>query len=200
MLESLEAWNPFDLLLERDSSRTARPDLSFLAMNVKAPVVGVVLIDTQTEYASSALHVTANEAILEFVASRDIAAVRIDTRLDVNRTGLASAAQIESLIARMDVVLTTRMHGLVLSLKNGVPVVAVDSVAGGAKVTRQAQTLAWPYISAEAVSGDTLDAAFRYCLTPEAKARTQECARRAHALLQNAAEAFYAEFGRCARA
>ena len=194
MLEALDVWNPFDLLLERDSSRTARPDLSFLAAAPKVPVVGVVLIDTQPEYASNAKHGSVNEAIEDFVRGRDLAAVRIDTRLDVNTTGLASARQIESLIARMDVVVTTRMHGLVLSLKNAVPVVAVDSVVGGAKVTRQAQTLGWPYLPAETVTQETLAAAFEACVTPEARARAGECARRARETLQAAAEAFHADF------
>jgi hypothetical protein len=194
MLESLDVWNPFDLLLERDSSQTARPDLSFLAKSAKVPVVGVVLIDTQPEYAASAKHASVNETILRFVRENDLAAVTIDTRLDVNSTGLRSAAQIESLIARMDVVLTTRMHGLVLALKNGVPVVAVDSVAGGAKVTRQAQTLGWPCLAALAVSKESLAAAFEACLAPEARVRAQACARRAQEALAAAADAFHAEF------
>jgi hypothetical protein len=194
MLEALEIWNPFDLLLERDSSRTARPDLSFIAESPKVPVVGVVLIDTQTEYAGNAKHNAVNDEILRFVASRDIAPVHIDTRLDVNSTGLSSAAQIESLIARMDVVLTTRMHGLALSIRNGVPVVAVDSVAGGAKVTRQAQSLGWPHLAAEAVSQESLARAFDACLAPEARERARECAARARETLKSAADAFFAEF------
>jgi polysaccharide pyruvyl transferase WcaK-like protein len=44
-------------------------------------------------------------------------------------------------ISRLDLVITMRMHGLVLALKHGVPALAVDPVAGGAKVTAQAQ--AW---------------------------------------------------------
>ena len=58
-----------------------------------------------------------------------MAVVAIDTRLDANRTGLRTPAQVESLIARTDVVVTTRLHGLVLALKNGVPAVAIDTVA-----------------------------------------------------------------------
>ena len=196
MLEALEVWNPFDLLLERDSSRTARPDLSFLAESPTVPIVGVVLIDTQTEYAGNAKHNAVNDEILRFVERRDLAAVHIDTRLDVNATGLRSAAQIESLIARMDVVITTRMHGLALSIRNGVPVVAVDSVAGGAKVTRQAQSLGWPHLAAEAVSQESLGRAFDACLAPEARERARECARRARGALQSAADAFLADFER----
>ena len=111
MLESLDVWNPFQLLLERDSSRTARPDLSLLSNAPKVPVVGIVLIDSQPEYGTKNYQNSANEAILHFVGTREIAAVRIDTRLDVNSTGLRTPSEIESLIGKMDVVLTTRMHG-----------------------------------------------------------------------------------------
>src|SRR5262245_37371306 len=50
MLDTLEAWNPFDLLLERDSSAAANPDITFLSRAPKVPVVGVVLIHPQPEY------------------------------------------------------------------------------------------------------------------------------------------------------
>ena len=45
MLDRVENWNPFDLLLERDSSRLARPDLVFAAPPVGVPVIGLVSID-----------------------------------------------------------------------------------------------------------------------------------------------------------
>ena len=42
MIEPLEVWNPFDLLFERDSSASSRPDISFLSAQGRVPVVGVV--------------------------------------------------------------------------------------------------------------------------------------------------------------
>jgi polysaccharide pyruvyl transferase WcaK-like protein len=45
-----------------------------------------------------------------------------------------------------DVVVTTRLHGLVLALKQGVPVLAVDPVAGGARVATQAAAWGWPVL------------------------------------------------------
>src|SRR5688572_16653886 len=45
MLDKLENWNPFSLLLERDSDRTARPDLTFLSPSHPVPVVGLILAD-----------------------------------------------------------------------------------------------------------------------------------------------------------
>ena len=145
MLDSLDNWNPFDLLWERDSSRTARPDISFLSRRKSVPLVGVVLVHHQTEY-KGALHQVANEAIQRLIDSRQMATVRIDTRLDTNGTGLRSPAEVESLIARMDVVLTTRLHGLVLALKNGIPAIAIDPIAGGAKVRPQADIIEWPLV------------------------------------------------------
>lgn len=184
MLEALEAWNPFDLLIERDSSRGGRPDLAFLSQQPLVPVVGVVLIHPQPEYGERDLHRAANDAIQRLVASRHVSAVTVDTRLDENATGLRSPAEIESLLARMDVVLTTRLHGLVLALKNGVPVVAIDPVAGGAKIRRQAETIGWPVVFA----GDNLDhrlieEAFDYCLTKEARVKVIECRDQARQML-----------------
>ncbi len=196
MLEPLEVWNPFDALFERDSSAAARPDVSFLTDQPLVPVVGVVLIDTQPEYGDDDLHVAANLAIGRLVASREMAPVAIDTRLDPNRTGLRTLAEVESLIARMDVVLTTRLHGTALAIKNGVPPVVVDPVAGGAKILRQASTIGWPVVfTADAVTDDALGRAFDYCLTPPARAKARECRARALELLTDLRCQFLAALG-----
>lgn len=179
MLESLDNWNPFDLLLERDSSRAARPDVSLAARHPLVPVVGVVLVHAQKEY-RGAMHETVNATIDRVLRARDAAAVRIDTRLDRNVTGLRSPAQVESVIARMDTVLTTRLHGLVLALKNGVPAVAIDPIAGGAKVRRQAETLGWPVLLGDELTDEALSVALNESLTEAARARARRC--RDHAI------------------
>ena len=46
----------------------------------------------------------------------------------------------------MDVVVTTRLHGLVFALRGGVPALAIDPIAGGAKVAGQAEAIGWPAI------------------------------------------------------
>jgi hypothetical protein len=56
MIEPVEAWNPFDLLLERDSNRTARPDISFACGQPSVPVVGVCLVHRQKEYKARGQH------------------------------------------------------------------------------------------------------------------------------------------------
>jgi hypothetical protein len=198
MLESLDSWNPFDLLFERDSSATSHPDISFLSrQQAPVPVVGVVLIDSQPEYKERDAHEVANNAIYRLVASREMSAVAIDTRLDVNKTGLRTASEVESLIARMDVVLTTRLHGTVLALKNGVPAVVVDPVARGGKVQRQAQTISWPLVlAADDLTDEALQQAFDYCLTEDARVKARECRGRAISMAQRVRDEFISSLAR----
>jgi polysaccharide pyruvyl transferase WcaK-like protein len=106
--------------------------------------------------------------------------VPIDTCLEDNAGGLRTPAEVETLIARMDVVVTTRLHGTVLSLKNGVPALAVDPIAGGAKILRQAEVLGWPVVlTADRFTPQALAEAYDFCLTKEARDRAAHCAARA---------------------
>ena len=192
MLEALDSWNPFNLLWERDSSRTARPDISFLSRQSLVPLVGTVLIGDQPEYGDKASQNTANRDVSRLLASREVAVVPIDTCLDPkNTTGLRTPSEIESLIARMDVVVTTRLHGTVLALKNGIPAVVIDSVSGGHKVIRQARTIGWPIAFViDDLTEAKLSNAFDYCLTADARQQAAECCRRA----QDAVEQVRAKF------
>jgi hypothetical protein len=193
MLQSVAEWNPFDLLLERDSDRAARPDVSLLCRQGLVPVLGVCLVHRQKEYGARGRHREADEAIRRVLASREAAVVPIDTRLDENGTGLRSPREVESLIARMDAVLTTRLHGTVLALKNGVPALAIDPVAGGAKVKRQADALGWPVVfTADALDERPLQEALDYCLTDAARAQARECAERAAGALLKTRDDFLA--------
>jgi hypothetical protein len=57
-----------------------------------------------------------------------------------------------------------------------VPVLAVDPVAGGAKVRRQAESLGWPVIfNVDAVKDPDLDEAFHYCLAAGARTKARQC-------------------------
>lgn len=180
MLAPLATFNPFASLWERDSDRAARPDLTFLAPRAKVSVVGVVRVHRQNEYGDRARHDAVDDAIARLLFRHDCAPVAIDTRLDENAGGLRNAAQVESIIARMDAVVTTRLHGTVLSLKHGVPAVAIDPIAGGAKVARQCATIGWPNcLRADEVDDARLDEALAFALSPAARSAARDCARRA---------------------
>lgn len=196
ILDRLANWNPFDLLLERDSDAFARPDLTFLTPRQKVPVIGVILAHKQKEYGSRALHDVANAAIEKLLNSREAAIVPIDTRLDAkNQGGLRSPAEIESLIARMDAVVTTRLHGTVLALKCGVPAIAIDPIAGGAKIRRQVETIGWPvWFLAETLGELELQKALDYCLTEDARERVLVCQNTAQKLLGDVHHQFLSAF------
>lgn len=183
----LEQWNPFDLLIERDSTRTANPDISFLSRQPPVPVVGVCLVEPYLN-ASDAV---ANAAIQRLIAAREMSVVLIDTRLDNNITGLRTPAEVESLIARMDVMITTRLHGTVLALKNGVPVISIDPEAGGAKIVRQCNTVGWDVVfAADSVTDAQLQLAFDYCLSEPARVKARKCRERAIASVEQLRETF----------
>ncbi|MEO6437145.1 MAG: polysaccharide pyruvyl transferase family protein [Tepidisphaeraceae bacterium] len=200
MLQKLSDWNPFDLLLERDSDRAANPDLALACRAAKVPVVGVILAQPQKEYRKTGLHATANAAFHRLTSMRQCAVLYIDTCLDPwNQFGLRTPAQIESVIAKMDVVLTTRLHGLVLSLKNHVPAIVIDPVKGGAKLTRQARVLGWPVVfSADAVTDDALAGAFEHCLTEPARIAARAAADKGVTDIRQIRERFLAELPRVA--
>ena len=186
---------PFDALLERDSDRTVRPDLSFLHEVPRLPVVGLCLVRSQGEYGGRQMHDAAEDRLRALLRRAGVAVVELDTtvpRKD-SRFGIGSPAEFESILARLDALVTTRLHGTVLALKNGVPVLAVDAIVGRDKVTRQAGLLDWPEIHAlDSVTDAELDAALARCLTSEAAQRARNCAGRARDLLAGHAADFAA--------
>ena len=194
MLEGEGGWDPFELLFERDGGANgrARPDLSFLAPpQPSLPVTAVLLAHPQAEYAGG-LHAGAAAAIARLPDQRRTALLHTDTDLlDGDRT--RSAAEVMTLIARSDLVVTTRMHGLVLSLRAGVPAVAIDPIEGGAKVSRQAEAVGWPAVLlAEEVSDRELGEAFDWCLSDEARERALACASDARSELEELERSFVA--------
>ncbi|HXK33326.1 MAG TPA: polysaccharide pyruvyl transferase family protein [Dehalococcoidia bacterium] len=196
MIEPVEVWNPFDVLIERDSSRRARPDLTFIAPPARVPVVGVVLVHPQSEYAG-AMHQEANDAVARLVASRELAAVPVDTRLDVNETGLRTPAEVESLIARMDCVVTTRLHGMALAIRCGIPPLVIDPFAGGRKVQAQAQALGWDVaFTADSLDDERLSQALDYCLSDAARREAMRVRDRAIRAVERTRDEFVRELAR----
>lgn len=176
MLEKIDDWNPFDFLIERDSDKTKRADMVFLADSIHVPKIGLILVHKQKEYGSRCRHEEVDRLIRSELAKIDAAVVPIDTRLDRNATGLNSIGQIETMIAAMDFTVTTRLHGTVLSLKNGVPPIVIDPIAGGAKVIAQSRQIGWGRcIEGEKLTCEWLAEAVRYAQTPQAKLDAEAC-------------------------
>jgi glycosyltransferase involved in cell wall biosynthesis len=193
MIEPVEVWNPFDTLLERDSNRSERTDLSFGAESMRLPVIGLVQVELFTPlFPDRDRQEDARAAARRLAYARPAAVVEIDTRLDVeNASGLRTPGEIDALIGRMDVVVTTRLHGLALALRNGVPAVAVDPVAGGDKITAQARAVDWPCAFAvDEASEDVMDEALSFALSDEGRARARACAERGRRSVEALREEF----------
>ncbi len=175
-----EPWDAFDVELARDGAGDARADLAFAASREQVPVAGVLLVHPQVEYPEGR-HEQVDRAAWELLSGRPCAALPLDTRMDVNEVGLRSRAELEAVISRLDVLVTTRLHGLVFALRNGVPALALDPIAGGAKVAAQARTVGWPaVVLPEEATPERLEELWGWCLSAEARGAAGECARSAN--------------------
>lgn len=163
----------FAAVLARDAVGDASTvDLAAGAPTESPLVAGVTLANPQPEYGDRQRHDAVHGVLTEWLAVRPIAVTRIETRVSAAEWQLGrSADQVVRLFARVDVVITSRMHGLVLALGQGVPVIAIDPIAGGAKVSAQAGAWEWPaLLNAGSVSTDALDDWWAWCSTPGARA------------------------------
>ncbi|MFB8771802.1 polysaccharide pyruvyl transferase family protein [Streptomyces broussonetiae] len=159
----------FHRILARDAPMASPvEDLSARAPVVPVrPVVGVILTHGQHEYGAQRRHDDVARTVTRWLAERDCARLELDTRLDTHDWRLsATPAQLLSVLARLDLVVTDRLHGLVLALRAGTPALVIDPVEGGAKVSAQARACGWPaLIAAERLDGRLLERWWDWCLT-----------------------------------
>ncbi|MFY9806549.1 MAG: polysaccharide pyruvyl transferase family protein [Pseudonocardiaceae bacterium] len=172
----------FHQVLSRDGAgATVQRDLAAGRRCAEVPVVGVVLAHAQHEYGDRQRHDDVHATLTSWLGRQDCAWVVFDTRLDGHDWRFAGTPdQLESMIRRLDVVVTTRMHGLVLALKNGIPALAVDPIAGGAKVSAQAAAWAWPaVIAADTLAEAELEHWWNWCRSAEGQLQSARCEREA---------------------
>jgi len=162
----------FHVVIPRDVAGVPpRRDLAARRIQSSVPVIGVYLTDGQGEYGERRRHAAVSTTIQDYLTDSDAAAVLLDTRLDPRDWRLATRpAQVESLLGRLDGVITMRLHGLVLALKNGVPAVAVDPIVGGGKVLAQAAAWGWPAVmTADRFDAETLHHHLQWCLSEDGR-------------------------------
>jgi hypothetical protein len=182
----------FDLVLARDGDRGGPVrDLSAAVppsapvrppapVPPPVPVAGVVLASGQGEYGARRRHETVTGDLTGWLGGRSCAPVPLETRLDSRDWRLcSSAAAFEALLSRVDIVVTTRLHGLALALRAGIPALAVDPVDGGGKVTAQAAAWSWPAVlpAARAADQEALDRWWQWCLSPAGRQAAATAAR-----------------------
>ncbi|SHN74974.1 Polysaccharide pyruvyl transferase [Geodermatophilus obscurus] len=153
----------FDRVWERDAAGLARPDLAVEGPEPEVPVLAVAFTPVQGEYGERSQAERVRGAIAEWLADRALPWFELDMDL-FEKPHARRPAQVEALVRRADVVVSMRLHALVLGLEHGRPVVACDPISGGAKVTGQATALDWPLVvPAEELTAEVLDAALQRC-------------------------------------
>ena len=185
-------------VVARDATGVARADLALGTGVRPVPVVGVVRSHDQPEYGDRQAHAEVHRHIDALMLGADVAPVELDTRLHPGEAHLcATPDQLLALLGRCDALVTTRLHGLVLGLRAGVPVLAVDPIRGGGKVSAQAQALGWPaVVSAEKAGTDELAGVLSWCLTPAARSLVPEAEARGQASLADSRSRLHTALGR----
>lgn len=155
----------FDVVWARDGEGGSHPDLAIAPADGGPAVVATVFAPVQAEYGDRGRHGQVQRAVEEWIADRGLGSFDVATDLLTPAGFPRRVEQVQAALARADVVVSSRLHGLVLGLGAGRPVIACDPVLGGAKVTAQAAALDWAeLLPAEDVTGPTLDAALARCL------------------------------------
>jgi hypothetical protein len=178
---------------EAGAPHVSRCDLAIGADDAAAPVIAVAFAPVQAEYGtrSRADHVRA--VIEEWLATRQLPWFELSMDL-FDKPHARRPAQVESLVRRADVVVSMRLHGLVLGVKGGRPVIACDPIDGGAKVRSQAEALDWPVVlAAEQLTAEALDAALRECLSGHQADRIERSMERGRADTARARDWFTAQ-------
>ena len=145
------------------------------------PVTGVILTCGQGEYGDRRRHEAVTSQITGWLSLKACAPVPLETRLDIRDWRLCATAEaFMSLLARLNIVITTRLHGLALALSAGVPVLAVDPVAGGGKVTAQARAWRWPGMvpAEQAANHRRLDVQWDWCLSAAGRQAARDSSAR----------------------
>jgi hypothetical protein len=158
-------WNPFDIVLARDGCAPSYGDLApafttELGQNPDLPsdkrCIGLCFRGEQAEYGiASSLHEKAHDLAHSLAAKTLIPVQILDTRLynDQNRS-----SRIVSQFDECKFVISTRLHGVLLSLCRGIPALGIDQISGGGKLTSVLNQIQWPYVcSAEQATASALE-------------------------------------------
>lgn len=178
----------FDHLLTADDEDRDLQTLVNLTNSPHAviPVIGTFLSAGRDAGGHRRRQEHAADAVTRWLRSTVVGRVDLDARVDARDWRLpATSGQVGDVVARLDAVITLRLHGLGLALKNGVPVVAIDVVPGGGRVRAQARAWGWPVLRADELGRSVLEDSLAWCLSAAGRGAAAEAAARATAAGQS---------------
>lgn len=138
----------FDAIVARDGVPGATFDLAVSAVVPPAPSaqplrrVALCLRGPQVEYGVASQDARAYQLLRGLAQAEGLEVVEVDTLL----TPSADPFRFDAALREVDAVFTTRMHGALLGLAAGKPVLALDQIPGGAKVTAVLRRVGWPLV------------------------------------------------------
>jgi hypothetical protein len=151
----IDSYKCLDFIIPRDSITVKNPEFVFKASSPDVAVVGLALVHGQGDKERSR-HQQIEAVVKKYFKNNGYAIIKLDTLITTpirkNQTNISSVSQFEALVRRCDFIISSRLHGLVYGLKNNIPVIAIDPISGGGKLTKQAQAINWPII----INGDTV--------------------------------------------
>ena len=176
----------FDCIIPRDTCNITNFDMAIEKSITKyVPVVGLIFVGPQIEYAEQK-HSSVEDTVISVLNELGYAIIRIDTKVPYNEYELKDQYQIISAITKMDIVITTRLHGSILSLKAHTPFIAIDPISKGAKVTKQVGKIGWPYlINVDDLTPDNLKRLIQRALSSESKSLTYDIENKCLELYKN---------------
>lgn len=147
--------NPFSAVLARQGRDTDYADVAIVAPPPEEPPrtststqIGVSLRGHQTEYGEERCRAddvaTLSAAAIDEALSK-FGGVATTIENHLTRAGL-SPDGIEVMYLDCDLILTSRFHGAITALRHGVPFIAIDQIAGGAKVFDLLAPLGWKHV------------------------------------------------------
>lgn len=152
-----EANRAFDAIWWRDSVGTSNLDLAmFSTLATPTRTVGLLFAGPQHEYAEDHSGVV-DEAVSAWKQMTNSTWVNLDTKYPWNEVGQDHELAIVGLIQSVDCLVTSRLHGLILGTALGTPVLPIEQVDGGAKVTAQATRLGVQAIRAGEVTAESIE-------------------------------------------
>ncbi len=142
----------FDHIVARDGLLPETFDLALAAKRwtsfprllpkKKISRVGVILRGEQTEYQAACFHENAQKMIEKTLKILSLEGFYFDT---VFKPGYGVREVLKN-YDKVDLILTTRMHGTLFAIGKGIPVIAIDQIKSGKKVSAITQKIQWPYL------------------------------------------------------
>lgn len=147
----------FDAVWWRDSASQHSADLALRQVRTHdLDSVGLLFVGPQKEYAIDH-SLLVSRVIDEWKRLTRRVWINLDTRFPANSVGQDHPLAIASQIGSVSALITTRLHGAVIASALGVPVLPIDQIPGGGKLSVQLDLLGIRPLMVEGLNAHTLE-------------------------------------------